>query len=329
MDSCKNIIFNNIILIVILLVPLFVNADSQYYRHLILPKDSLFLKSQGDSLTSLVLEARVSVNKNKERSGFSKSSWKLFWNYTSENNYNYIELKWRNTNYGDILDQRQLIVNIGKNINGKAKLIKSVELEKGINLYTGENTILLEVNDDKCNVFIGEDNLQHIGTYLIGGNLKGKCGIESSVDANIIGFYIKPTFDVKKKLETSYTEQLLIDKFLVSSNNHEGFWNYLDRDNDPKLARLGGRYRFALVESNGGYLIIYISGAQTNLTKWSQGMIKGKLIPTIFENHYDLIWYDSIFDVINTEAFATIDGSILTLNFPLYKSSIRFYKERN
>ena len=74
-------------------------------------------------------------------------------------------------------------------------------------------------------------------------------------------------------------------------------------------------------------MLIYLSGAQINQINWVEGMIKGRLRPTIFQNHYDLIWYDSMFDIIDTDAYATIVDSILTLEFPLYKTQIRFYKE--
>ena len=322
--------FNNIkILLAILFIPILMSANSkcQYYRNFELYKDSFFLKDQGDTLKSLVLEARVSVCKNKERFGLSKSSWKLLWNYTSKNNYKYIELKWRNTNYGDILDQRQLLVNIGEIINGNDKLIKTIELDKGINLYNGENTVLLEVDKNKYNIFVGEEYLRHIGTFSMEMPLIGMCGLWSSEQSRISKFMIKPTYDITKKLITSFTENKLIEKFRVSSNIHEGFWSYLDRDNDPHYARLGGTYRLALIENNGAYLIIYISGAQTNLNNWTQGIIKGKLIPTIFDNHYDLIWYDSMFDVIDSDIYAEIENSILTLYFPIYKTQIRFYKE--
>lgn len=329
MKHKSDIKISNILLIIILFIPLLMSANikRQYYRNLLLPKDSLFIKAQGDTLKSLVLEARISLTKNKERSGFSESNWKLLWNYTSENNYNYVELKWLNTNYGDILDQRQLHVNVGKIVNGNDILIKTVELEKGVNLYRGDNTVLLEVANNKYNIFVGEEYLQYIGTFTIETPLNGMCGLWSSVQSKISNFIIKSTNDINKKLITSYTEQKLIEKYKTPLDTNEGFWSYLDRDNDPQFARLGGRYRFALVENNGGYLIIYISGAQTNLNNWSQGMIKGRLVPTIFENHYDLVWYDSMFDVIYTDAHASIENSILTLEFPLYKTKIRFYKE--
>jgi hypothetical protein len=123
------------------------------------------------------------------------------------------------------------------------------------------------------------------------------------------------------------TLKILKEKFHSNQQIHEGFWSYLDRNNDAKYAIVGGRYRIALVKDNDDYLLIYLSGAQTNQINWAEGMIKGRLRPTIFHNHYDLIWYDSMFDIIDTDAYATIVDSILTLEFPLYKTQIRFYKE--
>lgn len=324
-----NIKFNNIILLIILIIPLFASANvyNQYYRHLSLHKDSLFLKAQGDSINSLMLEARLSVNKNKERYGFSNSNWRLIWNYNSDKNYRYVEVKWKNTNFGDILDQRQLVVNIGENRNGEEILIQSVEFDKGVNLYTGENTVQLEVNENRYSVFIGEEYLRYVGSYVFDDSLSGKCGLMTSVNANICSFSIKSILDLKKTLKTTYTEQVLKEKFRLTRNIHEAFWSYLDRDNDPKFARLGGSYRIALVKDNDDYLLIYISGAQTNQKNWSEGMIKGRLKSTIFQNHYDLIWYDSMFEIIDNDAFATIENSVLTLEFPIYKTKIRFYKE--
>lgn len=76
------------------------------------------------------------------------------------------------------------------------------------------------------------------------------------------------------------------------------------------------------------YLIIYLSGAETNSSNWKEGMIKGRLKATIFQNHYDLEWYDSLFELIDVDAYASINNSILTLEFPLYKAKVRFFKQR-
>ena len=112
----------------------------------------------------------------------------------------------------------------------------------------------------------------------------------------------------------------------ASGNQSEKIWRYLDRDTDARVLNLGGEYRLATVSNaDGGYDIVYIDGARVNSGYWRPLMIKGRLKPTAFINHYDLIWYDSYGRVIDRETSADIEnGSILKLNFPLYGGSVRF-----
>lgn len=56
-------------------------------------------------------------------------------------------------------------------------------------------------------------------------------------------------------------------------------------------------------------------------------MLKGRLRPTIFENHYTLEWIDSEFRTMTEDMHADIEqGAILTLSFPLLKTTLRFSK---
>ena len=302
-------------------------AECQYYKQLSLNADSIFLSQLSDNILSVDIEARVKVFQNRERDGKSKSLWRLLWNFKSLNNYNYIELSWNNTNYGDILDTRQAIVNIVEVKNGHHYIEKSVELEHGVNLSTGFNTILVEAEQTKYNVFVGEDELVYLGTFS-NDSLMGACGLLTSVNSYVSSFVVDTDYDISKTLYTQNNKHSLKEKFNSSSSSLvEGFWNYLDRNNDPDWTRLGGRYQLALVQNGDDFDIIYIGGAEINKSYWKEGMIKGRLKSTIFQNHYDLEWYDSMFDLIDEDAHATIENSILTLDFPVYKTQIRFYKE--
>ena len=109
----------------------------------------------------------------------------------------------------------------------------------------------------------------------------------------------------------------------------EGYWRYLDRATDPGRLNTGGNYRLATVKSpDGAVEIIYLGGAVRNDSKWQPLMLKGRLMPTAFINHYDLIWYDAFGAKIDLETSADlIDGAILKLNFPLHGGSIRFQKD--
>ena len=114
-----------------------------------------------------------------------------------------------------------------------------------------------------------------------------------------------------------------------SHNQAEGLWVMLDRDTDARRFIIGGDYRLATVcspDQSGAVDIIYIDGARVSHDKWKSMRLKGRLVPTPFTGHYDLMWVEPTGNVISEEASADIleNGTILRLNFPLYSSSVRF-----
>ena len=307
-----------------------INVSAEYFcaKNINLPADSLYLQSQNPSISNISIQARFAVTKNVERNGESKAKSRVVWNYQSPQKYCFVELSWRNTNYGDFTDTRQAILRLGKSVNGNDSIVATKIFDKKVNLSTGYNTIVVEGNEERFKVYVGADRLNPVGELIDKSNLTGSCGIISTVKTNVLKFIVESAPNIKQFLKTSFNEDTLKEKFRNNQQADEGFWSYLDRNNDAKYAIVGGRYRIALVKDNDDYLLIYLSGAQTNQINWAEGMIKGRLKPTIFQNHYDLIWYDSMFDIIDTDAYATIEDSILTLDFPLYKTQIRFYKEK-
>lgn len=302
-------------------------SEEVYLKDKILTPDSVNLFKLKDDISGLSIEARVAVTDNKERNGYSSAKWGVVWNYKSKTDYNAVELTWKNTNYGDVLDERQAEVRVIEVRNNKITTIKTKTLKTDINLSRGFNTILVEVENNKCNCFIGDNKLLYIGTFNPIDSIQGQVGIYSSTLAKVSNLVIETTHDVKKILKTHHTIESLKNKFKTKVSKQEGFWSYLDRDNNPDWAKIGGKYRLALVEIDDGFLILYVGGAEINCNGWTEGMIKGQLKKTIFKDHYDLIWYDSMFEKVDDESHATFDGAILTLEFPIYKSKIRFYQE--
>ena len=56
-------------------------------------------------------------------------------------------------------------------------------------------------------------------------------------------------------------------------------------------------------------------------------MVKGRLKPTVFIDHYDLEWTDATFETIDRDIHASVtDNAILTLSFPLLNTTFRFSK---
>ncbi len=116
-----------------------------------------------------------------------------------------------------------------------------------------------------------------------------------------------------------------------SKNPAAGVWEFLDREiNEPAVA-LGGNYRLAVIPtSTDCYEIVYLSGADADSGLWQPGMVKGTLRPTDFQGDYDLTWRDSRGRLHTSELNAALspEGNLLTLNFPLWRASLRFRRVR-
>ena len=114
----------------------------------------------------------------------------------------------------------------------------------------------------------------------------------------------------------------LTEYIAASHDINECVWTYHDRDTDPLRVSLGGDYRLATVrDSSGGYKIVYLSGHDS----WQPLRIKGRMKPTGFIGEYDLDWLDADGVSMGPDCSALIsDGSLLTLRFPLYESTLRF-----
>lgn len=108
-----------------------------------------------------------------------------------------------------------------------------------------------------------------------------------------------------------------------------GIWEYLDREISEAQADLGGKYRLAILpEGEDEYSIVYLSGAV--IGNWQPRRIKGKLVPSGFEGNYDMEWIDSSGTLLSDDNNAQIEkeSGILTLRFPVYKSQMRFKRNK-
>lgn len=110
----------------------------------------------------------------------------------------------------------------------------------------------------------------------------------------------------------------------------EGVWRVLDRTLDESLLRLGGDYRLAMVDLDGGrtYSLVYLDGAKINATAWTRGMEKGRISQGAFENIFSLEWCDSQGAVMSHDLSASLDPETMTLTllFPYQDSTVRLRK---
>lgn len=109
-----------------------------------------------------------------------------------------------------------------------------------------------------------------------------------------------------------------------------GVWDFFDEDVETRTALKGGRYRLAMLPSNdGGYDLIYLSGAEIEPFRWNVGALKGHISPTPFADTFTLYWIDSTGKEINDGTpYAAIDGALMSLVFPLQKAKFRFVKSK-
>lgn len=267
-----------------------------------------------------------------ETTVITSPQWGLVFNRDDNGNYCAVVLSCDNSApYDDIADQRSMEISLVKcDGDGTRTVLACTALTRGVSLEDDLNTLSVDVHEHSVQVSIGKEELQqvleanvarpmgtvHVG-YLVGA--ASRVSIERAV----------LTIDNEKQVTTSTLWTLdALEEYLANSiDPAEGYWKYLDRDMEDKWLRLGGRYTLAVVRADDGYDLIYIDGAQVKKSQWQACMLKGHMTKTQFIGNYDLKWIDATMEPIDEDAYATIEnGVILTLNFPIYKSQVRFAK---
>lgn len=249
----------------------------------------------------------------------------------SENDYWSATFNSHNTDrFNDVTDQRVMTVTLRHQINGQTVLKHDTTLTQGMNMTGDFNVIGLDVTPNEITVLAGEKRL----TPLLHASLErsnGDCSVGVFVgpgaDVGIERAVVAYQDEAPTQVMTQWTRERLDEHFAQSKNPYEGYWNYLDRDLEDKWLKLGGRYTVALVETPTGYDIIYVDGAQVKKSQWLTGMLKGRLKNTIFTDNYQAMWIDATFKPFEQDVYAAFEsGVILTINFPVYQSQIRFSK---
>ncbi len=277
----------------------------------------------------LVVESRVAMSGIKERAGMAPAYWGF--NVAGRNDTLVVTIRHGNTDFGDLLDQRFTRIQVTR---GK-KMLFSQDYMDGFATSSGSfNTMILELDreDGRMSLSGGDHSVVLIAEipYKTDNLADMRVDVWAKGEMCLSSLSSEVWHSAESRLATGWTIDDLNEYFSRSADPVEGYWRYLDRQNDPQYARLGGRYVLAVVknEMSGGYYdVIYISGAETMAGRWTPGMLKGNLYPTVFQFHYDLCWYDSTFEPITRDIHASVtDNAILTLSFPLLKATLRFSK---
>ena len=267
-----------------------------------------------------------------ENTVITSPQWGVVFNMDDHGNYCAVVLSCDNSApYDDITDQRSMQVSLIKCEMGSDDVVlASATLTRGVSLEDDLNTVCVDVSERGVQVSIGKDELVQVleasvarpaGTVWV-GYLVG-AGSRVSIERAVL------TIDNEQQVNatTLWTPDALDEYLATSADPMEGYWKYLDRDMEDKWLRLGGHYTLAVVRADDGYDIIYINGAQVKKSQWQPCMLKGHITKTQFTGNYDLKWIDATMEPIDDDCYATIEnGVILTFNFPVYKSQVRFAK---
>ena len=260
------------------------------------------------------------------------SEWGLVFNRDDNGNYLAVVLKCDNSApFDDITDERSMLVSLIQCDNGKNKLIAQETISKDVSLEDGMNTICVDVDDRSVCVSIGKDGLRHVLESSINqptshcnvGYLIGP-GARVAIERSVLTINNEKTIG---SATTQWTQEALDAHLAQSTDPMEGYWKYLDRDMQDEWLRLGGRYTIAVVKAEDGYDLIYMQGAEVKKSLWHPGMLKGHITKTAFTDNYDAMWIDATMEPFDKDVYSSIEnGIILTLNFPVYRSQIRFAK---
>lgn len=120
----------------------------------------------------------------------------------------------------------------------------------------------------------------------------------------------------------------LTSHFLRSTDPLEGYYRISERSFDEQYLRPGGDYVLAMMRTpDGGYDIIYITGATQLPSAWQTGMVHGHAVPTANPMQYTATWTDARYRPITGEILMTVDGSgLITLQFPYLFSTVRLQR---
>lgn len=190
---------------------------------------------------------------------------------------------------------------------------------------------VLKVNGDKAAVHLGGSKAEYSIPVPFDHLKPGAIGYTGERQLKELRHTLRLTRLARRQRYDCENADSLCARLAKSSDPAEGLWTYLDRKTDPAKARPGGNYKLATVaEADGSYTIVYLGEAEAGASHWAPLDIKGRLLPTPFEGHFNLEWTDSDLHRLDKETSATLelDGAILRLDFPLIDASLRFARQK-
>lgn len=213
------------------------------------------------------------------------------------------------------------------------RLLSAIDTDEDVKLDHKLTAVGVSRQDEgRYSILLGAERLREVaivdasalsGTATIG--IVADEGSKVAIERSVLSYSPKAAPLTTRE----WTPESLAAHLATSVDPYEGYWTYLDRELEDKWLGLGGRYTIALVANGNGYDILYIEGAQVMGAKWQPCQIKGTMTRTIFTDNYRARWIDATGEDMGDDVQAAFEGSsILNVKFPVFKSQLRFSKQR-
>lgn len=267
-----------------------------------------------------VLEADIHVRADGRE-------WSVLWNVTDSSNYHAAIVRRLGSGIADNIFDFSDELTISRVLSGKV----AESYRHTVSHLNRESSVRLKVNGSDIRLYAGDGE-----RILAPASLLSLSSEPSSVILRHDGSLRIHRIATDVVCRQSHDDKPLFsglsqlhDYLSVSSDSIEGYWEYLDRDINAPAIQLGGFYRVAVVRHNDAYFMLYLGGADKHSSLWKPLDVKAVLRPTVFLNNFDVSWIDSRrSDILSVDVSASVtDGAILTLSFPLLKSSVRFRRK--
>lgn len=184
-------------------------------------------------------------------------------------------------------------------------------------------TVSVSVADGFAEYWAGNESYRSLGTFRVGDISEGV--LRTTVPLEIKSVNIRG--EAREPWQTGRRPEVRDTSAVDRMAPPCGIYRYLDYETETRRALRGGDYRLGVLPApEGGYDLLYLSGADHNADNWEAGMVKGHLAPTVFVNHYDLTWTDASFrtDIAGAWGEFSGDGALMILYFPTEKAVLRF-----
>lgn len=278
----------------------------------------------------VAIEARAAMPKKNVKEA-SMPFWGLAWNCQSDGSRDYVVLCFGRDGDDDLTGRNCVIATRGKVISGRDSIIFSKKIFKGFDFARGYNSLSCEWKSGYLYVLGGNRHVEPL--FSLSDEEpphNDTCRLLSADSLSVECVVLENTKARKLPVLYNWTADMLNNRFAVTTDALEGYWEYFDLQAQYENARPGGRYRFAIVRSSERtYDILYMGGATVNADSWNELMLKGRLIFTPFKDNYTLEWSDAMFQPVDYTIGANatvVNSSLLSLQFPLYKFILRLAK---